>query len=133
MFYIHNDELVLIVSRTGIEPARGPCVYLNYTAAYSTPFNYSVRLPFRHLPIFCSQDRIRTCSSFAIKSQPYCYSTLGGASNQWILDHVYCDPGGARTHDSLIKSEVLYQLSYEINSGPCETRTRDLLRARQAF
>lgn len=24
------------------------------------------------------------------------------------------DPGGIRTHDSLIKSEVLYQLSYEI-------------------
>ena len=25
----------------------------------------------------CSQDRIRTCFVFAIKSQPYCYSTLG--------------------------------------------------------
>ena len=25
-----------------------------------------------------------------------------------------CDPDGIRTHDSLIKSEVLYQLSYEV-------------------
>ena len=24
------------------------------------------------------------------------------------------DPGGTRTHDSLIKSQVLYQLSYEV-------------------
>lgn len=34
-----------LVVRTGFEPACGPCVYLNYNAAYSTPFNYSVRLP----------------------------------------------------------------------------------------
>lgn len=26
----------------------------------------------------------------------------------------YCDLDGIRTHDSLIKSQVLYQLSYEI-------------------
>ena len=28
-----------------------------------------------------------------------------------------CDPDGIRTHDSLIKSEVLYQLSYEVIVG----------------
>ena len=26
--------------------------------------------------------------------------------------HVFCIPGGARTHDPLIKSQLLYQLSY---------------------
>ena len=36
----------------------------------------------------CSQDRIRTCSVFAIKSQSYCYSTLGGDSNQWTPDYL---------------------------------------------
>ncbi len=39
------------VVRTGFEPAYGSYVYLNYIATYSTPFNYSVRLPFRHLTI----------------------------------------------------------------------------------
>lgn len=28
----------------------------------------------------------------------------------------FCDPDGARTHDHLIKSQVLYRLSYEINA-----------------
>ncbi len=30
------------------------------------------------------------------------------------LSYIHSDPGGVRTHDPLIKSEVLYQLSYEI-------------------
>ena len=37
--------LRLIVVRTGLEPACGPCVYFNYIAVCSTPFHYSGRLP----------------------------------------------------------------------------------------
>ena len=48
---------------------------------------------------------------------------------------IVCDPAGARTQDPLIKSQVLYQLSYEIaiiylqlsKSDPAGARTQDPL------
>lgn len=42
------------------------------------------------------------------------------------LSYLHSDPGGARTHDSNIKSVVLYQLSYEVKfCSPGRTRTYD--------
>ena len=29
--------------------------------------------------------------------------------------YLFCDPGGARTHDPMIKSHLLYQLSHGVN------------------
>ena len=37
---------------------------------------------------------------------------------------VFCDPGGTRTHNLLIKSQKLHQLSYEIICSPAGSRTR---------
>ena len=34
----------------------------------------------------------------------------------------YCDLGEARTHDPLIKSQLLYQLSYEVKSKPRQSK-----------
>ena len=31
-----------------------------------------------------------------------------------VIPYNHCDPGGARTLDPLIKSQLLYQLSYEV-------------------
>ena len=63
--------------RTGLEPAYGSYVYLNYIATYSTPFNYSVRLPFRHLtnlrlrtPL-CCKNCVRVILLFAPYSIPF--------------------------------------------------------------
>ena len=42
---------------------------------------------------------------------------------------VFCDLGGARTLDPMIKSHLLYQLSYEV-SNLLSTNTRDLGGAR---
>lgn len=36
----------------------------------------------------------------------------------------FCDPGGTRTHNLLIKSQKLHQLSYEIICSPAGSRTR---------
>ena len=44
------------------------------------------------------------------------------------IDGVFCDPGGARTLDPLIKSQLLYLLGYEVMCfcSPDGIRTRIL-------
>lgn len=54
--------------------------------------------------VCCGIDRISTGEAWLFL-RPTIYQ---------VSYYSFCDPGGARTHDSLVKSQVLYQLSYEI-------------------
>ena len=55
--------------------------------------------------------------------------------------YLFCDPGGARTHDPMIKSHLLYQLSHGVNlycwssglSPDCEYKITIFFRIDQIF
>ena len=55
--------------------------------------------------------------------------------------YLFCDPGGARTHDPMIKSHLLYQLSHGVNlycwssglSPDCECKITTFFRIDQIF
>ena len=56
--------------------------------------------------------------------EPPMFTTLGRAlarprDTSNVAELSICDPGGARTHDPLVKSQVLiYHLSYEVITKP---------------
>ena len=58
------------------------------------------------------------CKLVKRKSQSidkHCFAILG------------CDPGGARTHDPMIKSHLLYQLSHGVIFCVCECKVKSFL------
>ena len=65
----------------------------------------------------CDHDGIRTHTSFRTPAPQAGKSTNfstwpGNKKSQTKPD--FCDPTGARTQDPIIKSDVLYQLSYRV-------------------
>ena len=60
----------------------------------------------------------RPCEHQPLKlaSLPFLHVAENKKSHPPVADNFFCDPTGARTQDPIIKSDVLYQLSYRVIS-----------------
>ena len=77
-------------------------------------------LKIKILRFYCDHDGIRTHTPFRAPAPQAGKSTVSprGLKKERSFEKrtTFCDPTGARTQDPIIKSDVLYQLSYRVDT-----------------